>query len=117
MLQFFIGFVACLVACLVIIGYSVRHALPSNPLLAFHPEDDEMVCEALCRVTGKPYSVRVKWADFDDWDMGKNPDDAFPYLSAADRAFLIYGISPGHEVRMSDQFSCSCKRLVLNNIK
>jgi hypothetical protein len=47
-----------------------------------------------CRVTGKYYEVFVDKKDYIAWQDGKNVQDAFPYLTASDREFLITGTSP-----------------------
>lgn len=48
-----------------------------------------------CYVTGEEYSVVVEKADLFDYIYnGKFAQDAFPYLSAEDREFLISGTSP-----------------------
>jgi hypothetical protein len=47
-----------------------------------------------CRVTGKYYEVFVNKTDYIAWQYGKNAQDAFPYLTASDREFIITGFSP-----------------------
>lgn len=53
---------------------------------------------AICRpcvITGKPYTVFVRSEDWNDWqDRKKLAQEAFPYLSSADREFIISSISP-----------------------
>jgi len=48
-----------------------------------------------CVVTHKSYTVFVQLQDFVDWqERRKLAQNAFPYLSTADREFIISGISP-----------------------
>ena len=47
-----------------------------------------------CVHTGKSYSVTVDSEDYFKWVNGELAQRAFPYLSVADREFLISGISP-----------------------
>jgi hypothetical protein len=48
-----------------------------------------------CLITRKIYSVRVNIDDYMNWRNGSLlAQQAFPYLSAGDREFLISGISP-----------------------
>jgi hypothetical protein len=48
-----------------------------------------------CIITKKIYSVRVNIDDYMNWQNGSIlAQQAFPYLSAEDREFLISGISP-----------------------
>jgi len=46
-----------------------------------------------CVVTGKEQKVTVKAADLHKYRQGGYVQDCFPYLSAADREFLISGTS------------------------
>lgn len=48
----------------------------------------------ICLGTQKPYSVTVKGSDLYKYRQGAKIQDAFPYLSAGDREFLISGYSP-----------------------
>ena len=47
-----------------------------------------------CYVTGKEYTVKVQYPDLQKYFAGAYMQDAFPYLSADDREFLISGTSP-----------------------
>lgn len=48
----------------------------------------------LCVASGKQYSVAVKGPDLYKYRQGAKIQDAFPYLPASDREFLISGFSP-----------------------
>jgi hypothetical protein len=47
-----------------------------------------------CVITGEDHSVTVKGPDLYKYNQGAYIQDAFPYLSAADREFLMTGTSP-----------------------
>lgn len=47
-----------------------------------------------CKITGKPYTVKVNIHDYAKWERGVIAQVAFPYLSPDDREFLISKISP-----------------------
>ena len=47
-----------------------------------------------CPFCGRGNEVEVNEADYWDWDDGMMAQDAFPYLSAAEREMLISGICP-----------------------
>ena len=49
-------------------------------------------CE--CPFCGKYHDVRVSEADYWNWKGGELAQDAFPYLTAEEREFLISGICP-----------------------
>ena len=55
---------------------------------------EEIVINQKCRVTGTPWSVTVYKEDYDAWKGGKYAQDAFPYLTADEREFIISGTSP-----------------------
>lgn len=55
---------------------------------------DTMTITKKCVHTGKPYSVTVDSEGYFRWVNGELAQRAFPYLSVADREFLISGISP-----------------------
>ena len=64
----------------------------------------------MCQVTKEEYSVRVEKEDFMKWKALKMyVQDAFPYLSADEREFLLSGITP-HEweecMGGADEFEC-----------
>ncbi len=66
-----------------------------NAMMTTSQQGDETICVGPCRVTGRPYRVVVRTADFVRWrDAGEYAQRAFPYLSAGDREFLISGTSP-----------------------
>ena len=48
----------------------------------------------LCSVTDKEYSVKVGFDDWKDWQSGALVQDAFPYLTADQREYLISGFTP-----------------------
>ena len=48
----------------------------------------------ICLGTQEKYSVTVKGVDLNKYREGAYIQDAFPYLSADDREFLISGYSP-----------------------
>lgn len=47
-----------------------------------------------CPFCGRGNEVEVNEADYWDWDDGMMAQDAFPYLSAAEREMLISGVCP-----------------------
>lgn len=63
-------------------------------LIIQHGDDPDIEIKGKCVVTNKPYSVTVKLKDYEDWTQGKLTQQAFPYLDAGQREFLISGISP-----------------------
>lgn len=48
----------------------------------------------LARLSRGGYTVEVVTRDLLQWEMGKNAQEAFPYLSADQREFLISGLTP-----------------------
>jgi len=56
---------------------------------------DECVLGGKCVFTGTKYrTAPVKFKDIKKYEDGALVQDAFPYLSADDREFIISGISP-----------------------
>jgi len=47
-----------------------------------------------CTVAKETYSVDVKQKDLSEWQSGKLAQDAFPYLTADQREFLISNTTP-----------------------
>jgi hypothetical protein len=47
-----------------------------------------------CVITGKPYAVTVSKKEWEKYEAGELAQDAFPDLPAADREFIISGVSP-----------------------
>ena len=47
-----------------------------------------------CPMCGRGNEIEVNEADYWDWDDGAHAQEAFPYLSAAEREMLISGICP-----------------------
>lgn len=47
-----------------------------------------------CIITGENHTVKVKGPDLYAYRQGMFVQDAFPYLSAGDREFIISGTSP-----------------------
>jgi hypothetical protein len=54
----------------------------------------QILIEQPCRITGELWNVTVDEDDYNDWKNGKYAQDAFPYLSADEREFIISGTSP-----------------------
>lgn len=57
-------------------------------------EGDYTIIEGQCRVTKKPYSVRVLTTEYQAWRNGTFIQDAMPNTSTDDREFILSGISP-----------------------
>ena len=55
---------------------------------------DTRTITKVCVQTGKPFSVVVDSNDYFKWVNGELAQRAFLYLSAAEREFLISGLSP-----------------------
>jgi hypothetical protein len=54
---------------------------------------DKAVIEGPCVMSGRTVKVVVKSADLARYKAGEFVQDCFPYLNAAEREFLISGIS------------------------
>jgi len=58
-----------------------------------------------CRLTGKPYETAiVKGEDLFKYNNGAHVQNAFPYLSADDREFIISGFCPEAFDTMVDEY-------------
>lgn len=47
-----------------------------------------------CPQCGAVHDINVELKDYNDYQTGKHPQDAFPYLDAGQREMLISGICP-----------------------
>lgn len=54
----------------------------------------ETIIIAICPCCGRDYEIEVNEEDYWDWQDGELVQNAFPYLSAAEREMLISGICP-----------------------
>lgn len=57
-------------------------------------DNDTLLVTGSCIVTGKDYKVEAKRQSFVDYLNGAYIQDAFNYLNADDREFLLSGYSP-----------------------
>jgi hypothetical protein len=53
-----------------------------------------VVIDGNCKITGEYYSVVVSKEELEKYESGALAQDAFSELSAADREFIISGVSP-----------------------
>lgn len=72
-----------------------RRELPAGFQVLPAANPDWVTVAGRCLILDTEYSVTVRRADLEDWQaMQAGIEDAFPYLSPADREFLISGFSP-----------------------
>lgn len=61
------------------------------------PETQEVKVQGTCTATGNVYTTAaVNPMDIDKWTNGELIQKALPYLSSADREFLISGVDPNY---------------------
>lgn len=65
---------------------------PENNVDGYVDGDDLVFTRDCARHCGRRLEIRAKMDDFKDWKMGKLIQQAFPYLTAAQRETLITGI-------------------------
>jgi len=67
-------------------------------------EPEKIVIRQRCVITREPFDVSVYFSDYEKWQNREVlAQEAFPYLTAEQREFLISGISPkGWEKIFSD---------------
>lgn len=66
------------------LGPAVDRAVPPTS-----PDLPDRLLSIVCRFCGKQYDLKVRLKDVTDWRGGKYIQEAFPYLSAAERELLI----------------------------
>lgn len=54
----------------------------------------ESIIITSCPICGHSHVIEVSEADYWEWRNGATVQDAFPYLSAAEREILVSGICP-----------------------
>ena len=54
----------------------------------------------MCKETDVLYEVKVDYKAFEKWQKGTLTQDAFPYLNAEEREFLISGKTPAERDKM-----------------
>ncbi len=72
-----------------------RRELPAGFQVLPAVDPEWVTVAGRCLILDTDYSVMVRRADLENWQaMQAYAEDAFPYLPAADREFLISGFSP-----------------------
>jgi hypothetical protein len=62
--------------------------------------DGNLVAEAICEVTGKPYSVKVSYSGYKRWKGNVLIQDALPELNGDQREFLMSHMTPAEYDKM-----------------
>ena len=61
---------------------------------------DKVKINKMCKETDVLYEVKVDYKAFKKWQEGTLTQDAFPYLNAEEREFLISGKTPAEWDKM-----------------